>query len=700
MINVRKPARRRVANYMGAGVLVLVLAVIWCASYHRWTSASWSVPLLYETDALAAMAGSKLFARGEILPVLPKSPSSLGAPFHANWNDFPIAEEAVLAWTGMLMALFGVFTGANASVFTAHLLAGGAFYYVCRRLRYDLVISIALAVVFSFSRYAFSRSLLHLGLTYYWHIPLGLLVVWWCMAKTPPLTRRKWALSIAVAVLHGIQHPYYAAMFVQLLGWAAVCQLMRRARPRQVLAPLLLIAVAVAALAMMNADRLYARFTSGPNSVALERNYASLELYALKPIELLLPVVHHIRPVHTWARESYYAKTMLPGEAGSPYLGIIGIVALAWLVYVTVRVVTRGESARNIPSHFWLVLWVLAYSVVGGVNGIVGFAVQVFRGTNRYSIVILALVLLFLVRQLTRATKNWSIPTRVALAAVIVAVGLFDQVPPALRRSITKIEKRVLADREIVRLVESKLTTGAMLFQMPVADFPEVRPIEKMSDYEHFRPFLHSSSLRYSYGSVKGRSREAWQHEAVAHGAPRLIATLESYGFGAIWINRDGYADQAAALVADLRAAGRGDVIAENAEFVCIRLDPSDEPNLPPEFASGWHRLETAGDQNWRWSSGAAELVLHHRDATPKTVQLVFEVNTLQARRLQLIAENTQLAELTLHPDQPPLPVKVPVLLTPGTNRIRFATGTPGELPANGDPRALAFSVRNFRVLD
>lgn len=681
-------------------VLCVVATLAWCAAYHRWSVAAWTTPLTYANDAWWGMASAKAVAQGDVWPLLSKHPASFGAPFTANWDDYPSVDEGILGWLGLLDRIFGVFAGANVAVLSAHLLAALAFYFVCRRLRYDRIFAIAGALVFAFSRYAFSRSLPHLGLTFYWHVPLGILVFWICVAKAPLRVTGRWAFCIAVAVLHGIQNPYYTGMFMQLLAWAAVVQLLRRLPMRRIVAPLLLLTVTASTFLLMNVDTFWSRIVNGPNPRSVERNYAGLEFYALKPVELFLPVVHQIGFLHNWARETYFAKTMLIGEAGSPYLGVVGIAALVWLTVSVLRVGAIGESARKIPSHFWLILWVLAYSVVGGVNGIVGFALELFRGTNRYSIVILALVLLFLVRQLTRLTRPIALLPRMVIAAVVVAVALFDQIPPALGRSIPQVAREVIADREIVRLVESKLPAGASVFQLPVADFPEAGPVENMSDYEHFRPFLHSHALRYSYGSVRGRAREAWQKETAAQPPPSMIAMLESYGFAAVWINRNGYRDRGAAVIDGLRGVGRSEVLAENATFFCVALHPSERPVLPPEFASGWHKLESGGGEDWRWTSGSAELVLHNEGRTTRSARVSFQVNSAQARHLQVISAGKTLAAMTLLKDAPAQAVEFAVALAPGRNVIRFETDVPGELPDNGDPRRLAFCVRNLKVLD
>ena len=701
MLRKDHAVRRRVVKELPWLVLLLCLVgTIWCVASGRWHAAAWSVPITYGSDAWWGMAVAKATATGEILPFLPKYAESLGAPFTANWNDYPSSDEGTLAWMGLVALIFGVFVGANVLVLAAHLLAGAAFYFVCRYLRYDRLISLSCAILYAASRYSFSRSLTHLGLTYYWHIPLGILVVWWCVGRARiTRDRRKLLVCVGVAVLHAIQNPYYAAMFMQFLAGACLYHVARGEDRRRALVPLMLIGVTVGTLLLANVDTFYSRIVDGPTQQVVQRNYHGLEFYALKPVELLLPVVHRIDWLHTWARESYFRKTMLIGEAGSPYLGFVGIAALGLMVWLALKAVARRRSSE-VPSHFWLCLWILAYSVVGGVNGIVGFALELFRSTNRYSIFILTLLLLFLVRQLTAWLRNSAPLARGAIAGVILLVGLSDQIPPTGGGVAAAAGQPVFTDRDLVRTIESKLSAGAMIFQMPVAEFPEVGPIGQMGDYEHFRPYLHSRKLRFSYGNTKGRTRDAWQREAVALGVPYLVEALEKYGFSAVWINRNAYADRGAAIVAGFTEAGRTDLLAETVDFVCIALSPSERPELPLDFASGWHSLESLAGMDWRWSSGDAEVLLHSAGPAGRRVHVTFEIETIQPRTVEIWADDQRISRLSLDAENRRVAVDLPVVFSSSKITLRFETDLPGDAPPNGDPRKLAFRVLNFRVLD
>lgn len=683
-------------------VLLCIASLAWCAAYNRWTAEAWKTPIVYQGDALLHMAATKTFASGEAHPILLKFPTSLGAPLGANWNDFPITEEGIFLWCGLLVRLFGVFIGSNLAVLSAHFLAAGSFYFVCRVLGYARMWSLAGAFLFSMSHFAFARSLPHLVLGFYWHVPLGLLVVWWCGRSAPLLNdRKKILLCVAVAVLHGIQNPYYTGIFLQFLVLASVICLIRREPWPRVMFPLFVVSVLAATFLLMNADTLYYRFAYGPNLQAVIRNYAGLERFALKPIELFLPSPHRIISLQSWADKMYFSQSQLLGETGSPYLGIIGIVALCVLAYSTVLAVVDRRSG-DVPWQIGLVLWVFLYSVIGGANGFLGlFGLVFFRGTNRYSIVILALVLLFLVRHLTWLTRRWHPIAVSALAGAASIIGFLDQSPPPpTQRDIAKVRSEVLADSKFVSILETKLPARAMVFELPIVGFPETPAVREMQAYEHLRPYLYSRSLRFSYGSVKGRPRERWQREAEQLGPTRLVNLLETYGFSAILINKKAYEGQAGSLLSDFRAAGRAKVLVESTDLVSVALFPHRHPIMPPVFDEHWYNLEGDDNENWRWSSGNAHLILSNPRPIRKLVRLAFRLGSLESRQVNIYRGLQKVYAASLDPSAPPPEVDLSIWLLPGVNDLHFLSDRPAQIPGSEDARKLAFRVIDFKIVD
>jgi hypothetical protein len=560
-------------------VLCLLIALIWSWVFNRTSLIAWQTPLSYAGDGWFNLGVAKAFMDGDIFPVLSKCVAHLNAPFSANWNDWPMTEELIYATIGWLGKAVGLFLAANVMVMLAHVLAGLSFWYVCKELNYRPAFAFAGAVLFAFSNYSIARNFEHITLIYYWHVPLMLLVTWWVYSsRVIQFKSRQWILAVVIAAVSGTLSPYYTWMFLQFLGFAVLLHLARK-QYRLIWFPLLLIGVTATGFLVMNADTLIYLLFHGKNHQAVVRNLAGLELYALKIPDLVFPPAYHPwRWLAKYGQNHYYLISMIKGEIGSPYLGIVGLAGLFWLT-ATGMYYFLQDRLQLIPVHLWQVLWVLLYALVGGLNLLLGtFGFIFFRCTNRYSIFILAIVLLFLVRQLShKCPVKWVIP----LAFVITVGGLWDQLPPKVPSAqVQRTADFVQSDRNFTRKLESQMTPDSLAFQLPVAEFPEIPPIHQMNAYEHFRPYLFTQHLHYSYGTDKGRNDANWQIELSKSAPADMVAKLEIYGFSAIIINRKGYEDKGARLIGELVSANRP-VLADNGDLVAIRLNPAVAPIIP-----------------------------------------------------------------------------------------------------------------------
>ncbi len=78
-----------------------------------------------------------------------------------------------------------------------------------------------------------------------------------------------------------------------------------------------------------------------------------------------------------------------------------------------------------------------------------------------------------------------------------------------------------------------------------------------MGPYDHGRAYLHSRSLRWSYGAMKGRSADAWQKAASDQPSAAMLRSLALAGFSGVYVDRAGFDDRGLALEAGLvREAG------------------------------------------------------------------------------------------------------------------------------------------------
>ncbi|HYN01870.1 MAG TPA: hypothetical protein VE359_05465 [Vicinamibacteria bacterium] len=573
---------------VAALALTVVVASLWCLAYGRTSRGAWTTPVRYYGDAWLVLATLKTAQDGHVVPFSTLYVPELGAPFEANWNDFPnfLRQHKLQLWlAGGLCRRFGLFAASNGLLLLAHVLAAGSFYGVARYFRARPEWALAGACAFAFSPYLFYRSLDHLNLSFCWPIPLAILLVSWAFGRRGiPVGSRRFLVGLGIVFVAGIHNVYYASLLAQFLALAGFAQHLRGRRGRLVLGPWLLLLALVGTVLVDSANVLASNWNGGPRLPSQARPYGNLERYALKPIELLLPAPGWGLTPWPSLAVSYAEGALYRGEMGSAYLGLAGLAGLAWMCLSAFR----GYLQRRrgfVPGALLAVAWILAYSMVGGLNGLVGaLGFTWFRGTNRYSVWILALVLLWMVGRLSRAPWAGRRAASLAAAALATSIAFADQCPPGTPAAQVAQARKVMAsDLAFVRALEAALPREAMIFMLPVVDSPEGDRVRKATDYENFRPYLLSIRLRFSYGSDKGRPREAWQRRVEALEAESMADALERMGFAGLLVNRKGYEDGARELRDRLAATGRLEAFeSPDRDFVFIRLRPAASP-LPPD---------------------------------------------------------------------------------------------------------------------
>lgn len=601
-------------QYLALAGLLGCVAIGWCVGQGKLQLADWNLPTTYlepvYADFLGSVIPAKKLANGDAYPYFWQLRTDFGAPDRPNGSGGLSVDDAQHWLFGVLVWLFGLFPGWNLGVLIGHLAAAATFFLVARR-GFGIATPWAFVggLAFGLAPYQFAQQPHHINCQYIWHLPLFPLV-WKWIATGADLrfgSRRFWQAA-AIGFVTGLQNPYYANVFCQLV---LVCGVVRawQVRSWPALRPAAWVVGSVAfAFLLGNLDTISYRLAqppaagSGGSPLVAEREYKWVDVYGLKLVDLFIPpVTHHSAGLARFGR-NHRAASILSDEEGSGYLGLLGIGCLLFLVGVAVRAMVEGR-AEDVPLEAWWGLWIVLMFTTGGLNAIIaaftGFTL--FRTAIRYSVVLLLLALLYVGQRLTawqvsaseRLTTGLLQGVTVAATLAASALVLWDQLP----RTPTAEQRAAIAaavdsDRAFVAAMEAILPTAAdgskpMVFQLPVLGGPG-RP--KIPSSHHARPYLYSHNLHYSSGA--GGDALRWQREVerqLFRGAQRgdqqqatvlyeanarqAIAMLRQRGFAAIYVNRAGYDDRAAGLEAMLRQLGLTDSIeSERGDLLCVPL--------------------------------------------------------------------------------------------------------------------------------
>jgi hypothetical protein len=695
--------------------LIVVVAIAWGICRDRLSLANWAVPVEYDGDGLEFIAWIKAASEGDFIPFIREGSHRLAAPYQANWDDYPAAEKIYICFLGIAANLFGLYQACNLGMLLAHVFSAVSFYACCRILRYHRLWSFVGAALYGLTYYNIFRALGNLHLACSYVLPFAVLCSWLVLSskRLRRGNRLAWICVITSPVM-GLGGPYNLNMYVQLMCFSMLANFLTSRRKENLKVGAISLGLAALGFLAINAHTLATQWAHGKNTAALARNYFEAELYALKPMEFIIPPLqHHIEAFGNIAAK-YRTSAFVRGEMFSAYLGVIVFAAMLWaLGELFVFLLACKDGRKRIPPHGLQIIWVIAYSIVGGINCLIALAgFQLFRATIRYSIFVSLISLLFLVARMSVLGRHWPRQVKLGLAAALLLFGLYDQLPRHLPfKEVSVTQKMLDSDREFSARLEKQLPHAAMVFQLPVMVFPEAPPLRGVQGYQMLRPFLYTHNLRFTYGAIRGRPREDWQWDVEKMPVPQMISQLEKYGFAGIYILRACYEDRGEDLLKQLAAAGKNQVIEDELhEQVCVLLNPAAQPELPHtdnrallQFKRGWTiKMTTPGDNrewstvaNHEWAGGDATASFFSEDRQTTMYGFTCLIGSPAARRVIIEVNGREIWSGQIPAGQL-VQVSAAVTAHWGANAVKFKTDEPPTHSAEGLP--LAFTIENLEI--
>jgi len=443
---------------------------------------------------------------------------------------------------------------------------------------------------------------------------------------------------------------------------------------------------------------------------------------------LVLPITGHRLPLLAAVKERYNQQAPLVNGNDSASLGLIGTIGFLALILLLIL----GKPDRAPPLLDALSVLNLSgvlLATVGGFSSLFAFLVSAtIRNYNRLSIFIGFVALFAVVLLLERvrefcATRVWPTSARRGLFGVLIVsllvLGVLDQTAPGFVPNYSELKTEYESDVAFVNRIEASLPENAMVFQLPYIPFPEVGAGPDTLIYEHLRGYLHSRSLRWSYGAIKGREDDAWEKNVAAMPIPEMVETLVFAGFGGVYVDRFGYSDHGAQLESELADnLSTKPILSTNQRmsfFPMVQVKAAFREKYTPQewrikedaalhpiladWRLGFYQLEGSPEQNWRWCCyfSRGELFVFNLSPSPKRTQFEMVVSTGYPELSHLVIETPWFSkEFKVSAES--RSISVSATIPPGRHVIRFVSDAK-RAQAPGDRRTLIFRISDFHIM-
>ncbi len=503
---------------------------------------------------------------------------SLGAPFGQHLADYPQGADNLSL---LLIAGLGRFSSNPALVENLFLLltfalTGAVTHLVLRAEGVSAAAAGVVSVLFALLPYHFFRGESHLLLSAYYAVPLGAYLFLEILGGRPLFLRPgrprrsriavaapsgRSLITVAICLVIGSDNLYYATFAAVMMAGAVVIALVIR-RWRAALEGLVALVLIAATVGANLAPTFVYAAEHGANP-RLQRSVAadegSNEALSLRLTNLVLPPPND--RIHALARlADRYDRSIAPGYCEGCYasLGVVGSVGLGWLGICALGTLAGaggwyGGQRRFRHAALGAGL-ALAVGTVGGISSLVELLITPdIRGWSRISLLIACFSLYAVALLLDSLLARLRSPSRElrrgrALAALVLALvlafGVYEQTSPSDAPNRGVDVRQYRSDATFVAHIQQLLPRGASVFQLPYVPFPEGYPSTPCcgpiptyaTKYEPLRGYLHSTTLRWSYGAVKGRAAD-WSAQLAGRPLGYLLPAVAAAGFDGLLLD-------------------------------------------------------------------------------------------------------------------------------------------------------------------
>lgn len=486
--------------------------------------------------------------------------------------DFPIQSDL---FDLAVFKLFSYFTNnaaliANLFFILSFALIAATSFIVLRVFKVSIFTATIISVIYAFLPYHILRGVWHLFLSNYMIVPFAVMVGLWISSDKLGIFgvndkqqycvkwNKYFFISALVSILAAISGVYYAYYSCVIFVFAWFLRSFKKGGflNKGTTEPLFLCVITLVTLVALFLPTFIYQIQHGYNPMVGGRSVAESEFYALRIIDLLMPLSgHHIEALSN-LRNNFNLLVEANAERSPATLGFTGAIGfiflLMWLIgkaiasensflEKTIKKFSLSKNDQNTISDLAVFnLLSVLFATVGGLVMFISTSFPLIRSHVRFCIFI-AFFALFLIaiisdKIIEKKICGKKIYTQIVLF-ILMILAVYDQTGRGLvgyTQNHMGLEKYE-SDHEFVAEIENSMPPQAMIFMLPFSQFPEVDVYQQLVGY------VNSKQLRWSYPSIVGRESSQWQQQVVTLEFKKFIAAIKKAGFEGIYIDRPQY---------------------------------------------------------------------------------------------------------------------------------------------------------------
>lgn len=654
--------------------------------------------------------------------------NKVGLPYGTNMYDYPTSDNLFY----LIMKIISLFTSdwaltLNIFFILTFPLSALTATFVFRKFNIDPLLSIVGGTLFSLAPYHFFRGVFHIFLSAYFVIPLSILVVIWIFNDyyfdneksklLKQINKRKIVVSLLICMLIAVSGMYYAFFSCFFILFASIIKLFEDKKIRSLVISAIFISTIVFIIIACNLTSLMYQMKNGSNPLVANRSFIESEIYGLKIIQLILPRLGHRVGIFSALAQKYIEQAPLVNENLMASLGVYG--AIGFLFLLLLLFIKNEKMTVLLTRLSYLNIASVLLGSIGAFGSVFAIVISPkIRGFNRISIFILffslfaILIILSTIKERYKSKKYCSLIFGIC-CIFILFTGVYDQTSPTDIPDYEGIKSAFESDRKFVKSIEASVPENSKIFQLPYVPFPENPPVYRMADYDLFKGYLHSNSLSWSYGAIKGRESDLWQINITSKPIDEFIENLSLAGFEGIYIDRFGYEDNGQDIEMQIEnILGSRPLVSDDKRLVfytigdynksLLNKKTSQEQSKEREevlfpvlesWSGGFSGLETSEELTWRWCSGTGELFFNNTSNDNRKIIVSMELYTGYEEFSNITLEGC--INLSEKINYNGIRIEEEIILNPGINKVEF-TCDAKHVYAPQDPRDLVFRVANF----